>query len=309
MGVYQSVSELIGKTPLLKLNRYCTEKKLLANIFAKLECFNPAGSAKDRVAKKMIEDAEKSGALKKGATIIEPTSGNTGIGLCAVAVPMGYKVIITMPETMSKERRKLMLAYGAQLVLTDGKKGMQGAIDKAKELAGDIPNSFLPGQFTNPSNSTAHFEGTGPEIYSDLEGKVDIFVAGIGTGGTITGVGRYLKSKNPDVKIVGVEPADSPVLSKKVAGAHAIQGIGAGFVPEILDTSVYDEIITIETDEAYNEARRVSKCEGILVGISSGAALSAAAKLALREENRGKNIVALLPDTGERYLSTPMFSD
>ncbi len=305
MALYSSAAELIGNTPLLKLNNYA--QGLGASIYAKLERFNLAGSSKDRVGKKMIEDAEKSGALKRGGTIIEPTSGNTGLGICAYAVPLGYRVIIVMPETMSAERQVMMRAFGAELILTDGAKGMNGAIEKANELAREIPNSFIPSQFENPSNAQAHFETTGPEIYNDLDGKVDIFVAGVGTGGTITGVGRFLKSKNPDVKIVAVEPSDSAVLSGKEAGAHALQGIGAGFVPDVLDTEIYDEIITISKDEAFKEARELVKTEGVLVGISSGAALSAAKSLSKKEENKGKNIVVLLPDTGERYLSTELF--
>ena len=307
MRIYNSVSELVGKTPLLKLNRIIENNSLCASLFAKLEYFNPAGSVKDRVARQMIEDAERSGKLKKGATLIEATSGNTGIGLCAVAAAMGYKVIIVMPETMSEERKKLMRAYGAELVLTSGKKGMQGAIDKAEELQRTIDGAFLTRQFENESNSKAHFESTGPEIWDDMDGKVDIFVAGVGTGGTLTGVGRYLKSKNPDVKIVAVEPKDSPVLSKGRAGAHAIQGIGAGFVPKVLDTDVYDEVICISTESAYDCAREIAKSEGVLCGISSGAALSAAVELAQKQENQGKNIVVLLADTGERYLSTELF--
>lgn len=305
MALYSSATELIGNTPLLKLNNYAANSA--ASIYAKLERFNLAGSSKDRVGKKMIEDAEKSGALKRGGTIIEPTSGNTGLGICAYAVPLGYRVIIVMPETMSAERQVMMRAFGAELVLTEGEKGMSGAIEKANELAAEIPNSFIPAQFDNPSNAQAHFETTGPEIYNDLDGKVDIFVAGVGTGGTITGVGRFLKSKNSDVKIVAVEPSDSAVLSGKCAGAHALQGIGAGFVPKVLDTEIYDEIITISKEEAFKEARDLAKSEGILVGISSGAALSAAKKLAEKQENKGKNIVVLLPDTGERYLSTELF--
>ncbi len=307
MAIFNSVSELIGNTPMLNLCRYSEKNGACANIFAKLEYFNPAGSVKDRVAKKMIEDAEKSGLLKKGATIIEPTSGNTGIGICAVAIPMGYKVIITMPETMSVERQKLMRVYGAELILTDGKKGMQGSIDKANELASKIEGAFIPSQFSNPSNYLAHEATTGPEIYRDLDGKVDIFVAGIGTGGTITGIGHYLKSQNPDIKIIGVEPKSSAVLSGNSAGAHGLQGIGAGFIPEVLDTEVYDEIITMDEQSAYKEAKALAQTEGVLVGISSGAALSAALSLAKREENKGKNIVVLLADTGERYLSTPLF--
>ncbi len=307
MRIYNSVSELIGKTPLLKLNRIIDSKNLCASVFAKLEYFNPAGSVKDRVARQMIEDAERSGALKKGATLIEATSGNTGIGLCAVAAAMGYKVIIVMPETMSEERKKLMCAYGAELVLTDGKKGMQGAIDKAEELCHTIDGAFLTRQFENESNSKAHFESTGPEIWDDLDGKVDIFVAGVGTGGTLTGVGRYLKSKKPEIRIVAVEPKDSPVLSGGKAGAHGIQGIGAGFVPKVLDTEIFDEVICVSTEQAYGCAREIAKSEGVLCGISSGAALSAAVELAKREENQGKNIVVLLADTGERYLSTELF--
>ena len=307
MRIYNSVSELVGKTPLLKLNRIIENNSLCASLFAKLEYFNPAGSVKDRVARQMIEDAEKSGALKKGATLIEATSGNTGIGICAVAASMGYKAIIVMPETMSEERKKLMTAYGAELVLTDGKKGMQGSIDKANELCRTIDGAFLTQQFENESNSRAHFLTTGPEIYEDLDGKVDVFVAGVGTGGTLTGVGRYLKSKNPDVKIVAVEPCDSPVLSEGRAGAHAIQGIGAGFVPKVLDTEVYDEVVCVSKEAAFDSAREIAKSEGILVGISSGAALSAAVVLSKRQENKGKNIVVLLADTGERYLSTDLF--
>lgn len=307
MALYSSAFELIGNTPLLKLNNYAAS--CAASIYAKLERFNLAGSSKDRVGKKMIEDAERSGALKRGGTIIEPTSGNTGLGICAFAVPLGYRVIITMPETMSAERQVMMRAFGAELVLTDGKKGMSGAIEKANELAREIEGSFIPSQFENPSNAQAHFETTGPEIYNDLDGKVDIFVAGVGTGGTITGVGRFLKSKNPDVKIVAVEPSDSAVLSGKKTGAHALQGIGAGFIPKVLDTEIYDEIITISKEEAFKEARELIKTEGVLVGISSGAALSAAKKLAEKAENKGKNIIVLLPDTGERYLSTELFQD
>ena len=302
MAVFNSFAELIGKTPLLKLTNFnCGEN---VNIYAKLESFNPASSAKDRVALKMIEDAEKSGALKKGATIIEPTSGNTGIGLCAVAAIRGYKIIIVMPETMSEERKKLMQLYGAELVLTDGLKGMAGSIEKANELAKEIEGAFVPSQFENPSNAQAHYLSTGPEIYEDLEGKVDIFVAGVGTGGTLSGVGRFLKEKNPDVEIVAVEPSSSAVLSGEKAGAHTIQGIGAGFIPKVLDTSVIDRIIKIENDDAKNTALKFVKSEGVFVGISSGAALSAALSLAKEEKNRGKNIVVLLPDTGERYLST-----
>lgn len=309
MRIYKSVTELIGKTPIIESVN--TEKKIgaKANIFAKLEYFNPAGSVKDRVARSIIENAEKSGILKKGSVIIEPTSGNTGIGLAAIAASKGYEIIIVMPETMSVERRKLMKAYGAKLVLTDGSKGMSGAIAKADELSKEIEGSFVAGQFVNPSNPEAHYLTTGPEIWEDMDGKVDIFVAGVGTGGTVTGVGKYLKEKNPDVKVVAVEPASSPVLSGGNPGPHKIQGIGAGFVPEILDTSVYDEIIKVENDDAMNMGREFGKTEGILVGISSGAALWAAAELSKKEENKGKNIVVLLPDTGERYLSTPMFEE
>ena len=309
MGIYKSVTELIGKTPIIEAVN--TEKKVGAkeNIFAKLEYFNPAGSVKDRVARAMIENAEKSGILKKGSVIIEPTSGNTGIGLAAIAASKGYEIIIVMPETMSVERRKLMKAYGAKLVLTEGSKGMSGAIAKAEELSKEIEGSFVAGQFVNPSNPEAHYLTTGPEIWEDMDGMVDIFVAGVGTGGTVTGVGKYLKEKNPDVKVVAVEPASSPVLSGGNPGPHKIQGIGAGFVPEILNTSVYDEIIKVENDDAMNMGREFGKTEGILVGISSGAALWAAAELSKKEENKGKNIVVLLPDTGERYLSTHMFEE
>jgi len=307
MGYFSSVTELIGKTPLLKLNNLEIQNALKASVFAKLECFNPGSSAKDRIALQMLCDAEKEGTLKKGATIIEPTSGNTGIGLCIAGIALGYKVIIVMPETMSIERQKLMSFYGAQLVLTDGKKGMQGAIDKANELAKQTPNAFIPAQFDNPSNAKAHYLTTGPEIYNDLEGKIDIFVAGVGTGGTVTGVGRYLKEKNPNVKIVAVEPKNSPVLSQNKSGAHGIQGIGAGFVPSVLDLSVIDEIQTVSEEEAYDSARELAKSEGVAVGISSGAALFVAKKLAALEENSGKNIVVLLADTGERYISTALF--
>ena len=307
--VYDSVLDLVGKTPLLNAHSFKENNKLDGNILVKLEYFNPAGSVKDRIAKEMIEDAEASGELKPGATIIEPTSGNTGIGLSAVAAAKGYKIIITMPETMSIERRKLMAAYGAELVLTEGAKGMKGAIAKANELAEQIPNSFIPGQFTNPNNPKAHRETTGPEIWEDTDGKVDFFVAGVGTGGTLTGVGEYLKSKNPDVKIVAVEPATSPVLSKGISGAHKIQGIGAGFVPDTLNTDIYDEIIPGENEAAVETGREFVKDEGILIGISSGAALWAGAELAKRPENKGKNIVVLLPDTGDRYLSTALFSE
>ncbi|MBQ2897150.1 MAG: cysteine synthase A [Clostridia bacterium] len=304
MKIYKNISELIGKTPLMELSGFNNSDALM---LAKLEYFNPAGSVKDRVAAKMIEDAEKKGLLKKGSVIIEPTSGNTGIGLAAVAASKGYKVILTMPETMSVERRKLLLAYGAQIVLTDGGKGMNGAIEKANELSKSIPESLVMGQFENPANPQAHRETTGPEIWEDTDGKIDFFVAGVGTGGTITGIGEYLKSKNPDIKIVAVEPFDSPYLSEGRAGAHGLQGIGAGFVPEILNTAVYDEIIKVKTDEAYIASKTLAKTEGLLVGITSGAALHAASILAQRQENKGKVIVALLPDTGDRYLSTAMF--
>ncbi|MBQ3489346.1 MAG: cysteine synthase A [Clostridia bacterium] len=307
MKIYSSVYELIGKTPLIALSRYTEECGAHALILAKAECFNPAGSAKDRVAKEMIEDAERSGKLTADSVMIEPTSGNTGIGLAAIASAKGYRLVITMPETMSAERQMLMRAYGAELILTDGKKGMAGAIEKAEELASSLPNAFVVGQFTNPANPEAHRKTTGPEIWEDTDGKVDIFIAGVGTGGTVTGVGEYLKGKNPDVKIVAVEPKDSPVLSGGSASAHGLQGIGAGFIPKILNTAVYDEIVTVSTEEAYSCARLLAKKEGLLVGISSGAALFAATEIAKREENRGKNIVVLLPDTGERYLSTPVF--
>lgn len=309
MKAAQKITDLIGKTPLLKLNNYIEENSLGADIYAKLEYFNPGGSVKDRIANAMIEDAEAKGILKKGSVIIEPTSGNTGIGLAAVAASKGYRIIITMPETMSVERRNLLKAYGAELVLTEGSKGMKGAIAKAEELAAEISGSFIPGQFNNPANPATHRETTGPEIWDDTDGKVDIFVAGVGTGGTLTGVGEYLKSKNPNVKIVAVEPAGSPVLSQGVAGAHKIQGIGAGFVPDTLNTGIYDEIITVENEEAFETGRVLARKEGLLVGISSGAAVFAASKLAQRPENKGKVIVALLPDTGDRYLSTPMFSE
>lgn len=309
MARYDSVLGLIGKTPLVELSNYERANGLQATLLAKLEYFNPAGSVKDRVAKAMIEDAEADGRLKKGATIIEPTSGNTGIGLAAVAAAKGYKVIITMPETMSVERRNLIRAYGAEIVLTEGAKGMKGAIAKAQELAEQIEGAFIPGQFVNPSNPAIHRATTGPEIWEDSGGEVDIFVAGVGTGGTITGVGGYLKSKKPEVKVVAVEPAGSPVLSKGIAGAHKIQGIGAGFVPDVLDTKIYDEIITVENDAAFSTGRAFGRCEGILVGISSGAALWAATGLAKRPENKGKTIVVLLPDTGDRYLSTPLFAE
>ena len=309
MKTYDTITDLIGSTPLLKLNRFAAAENLGAEVYAKLEYFNPAGSVKDRIAYAMITDAEKSGALKPGSVIIEPTSGNTGIGLAAVAAARGYRIIIVMPETMSVERRQLMKAYGAELVLTEGAKGMKGAIAKAEELSHEIPNSFVPGQFVNAANPKAHFETTGPEIYEDTDGKVDIFVAGVGTGGTITGVGQYLKSKLPNVKVVAVEPATSAVLSTGVAGAHKIQGIGAGFVPEVLDTKVYDEIIPVSNEDAFATGRMIGRSEGVLVGISSGAAVWAAIQLAKRPENAGKNIVVLLPDTGDRYLSTPMFAD
>ena len=306
MKIYGSVEELIGKTPLLELKRYGTG--LEARLLAKLECFNPGGSAKDRVAANMIADAEISGKLSMGGTIIEPTSGNTGIGLAAIGAAKGYRVIIVMPDTMSLERQKLIAAYGAQLVLTDGALGMSGAIAKAEELAREIPNSVIAGQFDNPANPEAHEKTTGPEIWNDTDGKVDVFVAGVGTGGTLSGVGKYLKSQNPDVKIVAVEPADSPLLSEGRAGAHGIQGIGANFVPKNLDTEIYDEVIAVSTADAYSAARELAKREGVLAGISSGAALFAASSLARREENKGKSIVVLLPDTGERYLSTDLFN-
>lgn len=309
MKIFDKITDLIGGTPLLKLNNYSTQKGLDTPIIGKLEYFNPAGSVKDRIAKAMIDDAEAKGLLKPDSVIIEPTSGNTGIGLAAVAAARGHRIILTMPETMSVERRNLLKAYGAELVLTDGAKGMKGAIAKADELAAQTPNSFIPSQFTNPANPTAHRETTGPEIWEDTEGKVDIFVAGVGTGGTVTGIGEYLKSKNPDVKIVAVEPAGSPVLSEGTAGPHKIQGIGAGFVPETLNTSIYDEIITVENEAAFDTGRALARSEGLLVGISSGAAVFAATVLAQRPENKGKVIVALLPDTGDRYLSTPMFSE
>ena len=308
-NIYTSADQLIGKTPLLELVHLEKEEGLGARILAKLEYFNPAGSVKDRVAKAMIDDAEAKGLLKPGSVIIEPTSGNTGIGLASVAAARGYRIIIVMPETMSVERRQIMKAYGAELVLTEGAKGMKGAIARAEELAGEIPDSFIPGQFVNPANPAAHRATTGPEIWEDTDGKVDIFVAGVGTGGTITGAGGYLKSRNPEVKIVAVEPASSPVLSKGTSGSHKIQGIGAGFVPEVLDTEIYDEVIPVENDDAFETGRRIGRAEGVLVGISSGAAVWAAIELAKRPENKGKTIVALLPDTGDRYLSTPMFAD
>ncbi len=308
-NIYTSADQLIGKTPLLELTHIEAAEGLQAKILAKLEYFNPAGSVKDRIAKAMIDDAEASGQLKPGATIIEPTSGNTGIGLAAVAAARGYRIIIVMPDTMSVERRQLMQAYGAELVLSEGAKGMKGAIAKANELAAQIENSFIPAQFDNPANPKAHLETTGPEIFGDTDGKVDIFVAGVGTGGTVTGVGRYLKSKNPGVKVVAVEPASSPVLSQGVAGAHKIQGIGAGFVPKVLDTDVYDEVIPVTNEDAFATGRRIGREEGVLVGISSGAATWAAIQLAKRPENAGKTIVALLPDTGDRYLSTALFAN
>ena len=307
--IYTSADQLIGKTPLLELVHLEKELGLEAKILAKLEYFNPAGSVKDRIAKAMIDDAEAKGLLKPGSVIIEPTSGNTGIGLASVAAARGYRIIIVMPETMSVERRQLMKAYGAELVLTEGAKGMKGAIAKADELAKEIPGSFIPGQFVNPANPAVHRATTGPEIWEDTDGNVDIFVAGVGTGGTVTGVGEYLKSQNPNVKVVAVEPATSPVLSKGTPGAHKIQGIGAGFVPDVLNTGVYDEIITVENEAAFATGKKIGKSEGVLVGISSGAAVSAAIELAKRPENKGKTIVALLPDTGDRYLSTPLFAD
>ena len=307
--IYTSITQLIGGTPLVELSNYEAENKLEAKILAKLEYFNPAGSVKDRIAKAMLDDAEAKGVLKPGATIIEPTSGNTGIGLASVAAARGYKIILTMPETMSVERRNLLKAYGAELVLTDGAKGMKGAIAKAQELAEATPGSFIPGQFVNPANPAIHRATTGPEIWADTDGKVDIFVAGVGTGGTLSGVGEYLKAQNPNVKIVAVEPAGSPVLSKGVAGPHKIQGIGAGFVPDTLNTKIYDEIIAVENEDAFTTGRAIARKEGVLIGISSGAAVYAATVLAKRPENKGKTIVALLPDTGDRYLSTPLFSE
>ena len=309
MKYVDTITELIGHTPLLKLNRFAKENELGADIYAKLEYFNPAGSVKDRIARAMLDDAEARGALKPGSVIIEPTSGNTGIGLAAVSAARGYRIILTMPETMSVERRNLLKAYGAELVLTDGSKGMKGAIAKAEELAAEIPNSFIPSQFTNPANPAVHRATTGPEIWEDTDGKVDVFVAGVGTGGTVTGVGEYLKARNPNVKVVAVEPAGSPVLSQGKAGPHKIQGIGAGFVPDTLNVGVYDEIIPVENEDAFATGRALARKEGLLVGISSGAAVWAAAQLAKRPENAGKLIVALLPDTGDRYLSTPMFAE
>ena len=309
MTVYKAISDLIGNTPLVELTHIEEKEGLEASVVAKVEFFNPAGSVKDRIAKKMIEDAEKAGKIKPGATLIEPTSGNTGIGIASVAAAKGYKAIMTMPETMSVERRNLLKAYGAKVVLTDGKTGMKGAIAKAKELAATIPNSFIPSQFENPSNPQAHYESTGPEIWKDTEGKVDIFVAGVGTGGTVSGTGKYLKDQNPNVKVIAVEPATSPVLSQGYAGPHGIQGIGAGFVPNTLDTSVYDEVFTVTNEQAYETGRLIAHNEGMLVGISSGAATYAAIQIAKRPENKGKTIVVLLPDTGERYLSTPMFAE
>ena len=308
-NIYTSADQLIGKTPLLELTKLEKEEGLEATILAKLEYFNPAGSVKDRIAKAMIDDAEAKGLLKPGSVIIEPTSGNTGIGLASVAAARGYRIIIVMPETMSVERRQLMKAYGAELVLTEGSKGMKGAIARADELAGEIPDAFIPGQFVNPANPAVHRATTGPEIWTDTDGKVDIFVAGVGTGGTITGVGEYLKEQNPAVKVVAVEPAGSPVLSRGTAGAHKIQGIGAGFVPDVLNTAVYDEIIAVENEDAFAAGKKVGRTEGVLVGISSGAAVWAAVQLAKRPENKGKTIVALLPDTGDRYLSTPFFAE
>jgi cysteine synthase A len=307
-NIYTSAEQLIGRTPLLELSHIEKEYKLKAKIIAKLEYLNPAGSVKDRIAKAMIDEAENSGKLRTGSVIIEPTSGNTGIGLAAVAAARGYRIVIVMPETMSVERRQLMKAYGAELVLTDGSKGMKGAIEKAEELAKEIPDSFLVGQFVNPANPKIHRETTGPEIYQDTDGKVDIFVAGVGTGGTVTGVGEYLKSQNPDIQVIAVEPASSPVLSEGKAGAHKIQGIGAGFVPDVLNTNIYDRVITVDEEDAFRVGRMIGQKEGVLVGISSGAAAHAAIELAKLPENEGKNIVVLLPDTGDRYLSTPLFS-
>jgi len=307
--IYKNLTDLIGRTPLLELSNYNEKKQLKATVIAKLEYFNPAGSVKDRIGKAMIDDAEEKGVLKEGSVIIEPTSGNTGIGLASVAAARGYRIILTMPETMSIERRNLLKAYGAELVLTEGAKGMKGAIAKAEELAKETPNSFIPGQFTNPVNPLIHKSTTGPEIWEDTDGKVDIFVAGIGTGGTISGVGEYLKSQNPNVKVIAVEPFDSPVLSKGTAGPHKIQGIGAGFVPDTLNTKIYDEIIPVENEDAFATGKEIAKAEGLLIGISSGAAIWAATEIAKRPENEGKTIVVVLPDTGERYLSTPLFSE
>ncbi len=308
MKIYENISQLVGNTPLMELKNYEKNHDLYATVLAKLEYLNPAGSVKDRVARQMIDDAENRGVLKSGSTIIEPTSGNTGIGLAAIAASRGYKVILTMPETMSVERRNFLKAYGAEIVLTEGKKGMSGAIEKAKEIADNTQNSFLAGQFTNPENPIAHYKTTGVEIYDDTDGKIDIFVAGVGTGGTISGVGKYLKEKNPNIKIVAVEPTGSPVLTRGTSGAHGLQGIGAGFVPDTLDVEIYDEVVTVDEEQAYKTGRELAQNEGIMVGITSGAAVYAAGLLAKRPENKGKTIVALLPDTGDRYLSTPMFS-
>lgn len=305
--IYKNISELVGKTPLLEISNFSKSQNVEANIFAKLEYLNPAGSIKDRVAKQMIDDAEKSGVLKEGSVIIEPTSGNTGIGIAAIGVSKGYRVIITMPDTMSIERRKILSAYGAELVLTEGSKGMKGAIEKANELSKEFENSFIPGQFVNPSNPKAHENTTGPEIWNDTDGNVDILVAGIGTGGTISGIGKYLKEKNPNIKVIGVEPYGSPFITKGTAGPHGLQGLGAGFIPDILDTNIYDEVMAVKDEEAYEMGREIAIKEGILVGISSGAALFGAVEVAKRDENKNKNIVVILPDTGDRYLSTPMF--
>ena len=309
MKIYEAITDLIGSTPLVKLKNYSANRNLEATVVAKVEFFNPAGSVKDRIAKAMLEDAESKGLLKPDSVIIEPTSGNTGIGLASVAASKGYKVILTMPETMSVERRNLLKAYGAQLVLTDGAKGMKGAIAKAQELAAETPNSFIPGQFTNPANPKKHYDTTGPEIWNDAEGKVDIFLAGIGTGGTLSGAGKYLKEKNPDIQIIGIEPTDSPVLTQGHPGVHKIQGIGAGFVPDTLDTSIYDEVIAVKNEDAFQVGREIARTDGILVGISSGAALWAATQVANRPENKGKRIVVIFPDTGERYLSTALFAE